>query len=140
MKRNLAILLCVSLVACSSVDQDARRALTGAQQLLTSGQSLQALDALESVAKQFPQTPSATEALKLAKPLSDQKRLAIAACDSFMMDAGQAPRDVEAFYARPSYVAAENWKGPYASPGQLGYFGTWIVTHKCDGEPNPFVT
>lgn len=127
MRLPLFVLLLI-LAGCSSPEQDARKLLTEAQQLQLQFQSVEALDALNVVAKKYPSTEAATEALRLAKPLNDQKEFALAACGNYFLDTGQDPSSEDDLLRDPGIAG---WKGPYAKRGQMGAFAKWAVSNKC---------
>jgi hypothetical protein len=127
MRRFLVIGLLL-IAGCTSSEEEARKLLTKGQQLQMQYKSVEALEQFEDIAQRFPQTAAATDALRLAKPLSDQKELALVACASFFLDTGQDPTSEDDLTTNRG---AFGWKGPYARTSQMGEFAKWAVQRKC---------
>lgn len=126
--RLVILIALLTLSGCSSPETEGRKLLTEAQRLQMQFKTVEALDLFETVGEKFPQTTAATDALRLAKPLSDQREIALVACASYFLDTGADPRS-EDDLVRDRGVA--NWKGPYARAGQMGAFAKWAVDRKC---------
>lgn len=133
--RALLVAMCggalLLLAACDASDKEAGRALVAAQELQNEGRVIAALDALQEVAKRYPQTKAAVGALRLAKPLAAQRLFAEEACSAYALDVGDYPTQVADFYKRPVGVVTGVWRGPYATASQLGIFGDWAGKTRC---------
>lgn len=123
---------CGVLVACNSAEKDARRLLTSGQAHAAAGRYVEALAAFDAVAKQYPETSSATEALRESKPLAAERFAVILACVTYNQDTGLNLVDGKDLFLKPSLV--DDWKGPYVTVEQWHHFGKWIGDVGCRHE------